>query len=86
MKFEILKDEMFAVPANGYVLDLDEKCENVKRGEVYDDFGYPIKANLDSFFDLDDAKLCRGDDGELYAVEFKPITEEPLIWCPVKKQ
>lgn len=82
MKFTILKNELYAVKNAGYELDFTQKYG--ERLASFFEEQNAIENAIDSFKDLDGAALCRGDDGELYAVEFY-YTGEPMIWQRVRR-
>lgn len=84
MKFEIVDGDIWAVKNAGYKLDLST-MENLHIENVKNEFGETVQVDTDSFYDLDCADLCRGEDGKMYAVEFYWRTHEPLIWCPLIK-
>ena len=87
MKFEIIADEAYAVPNAGYELDFSHGF--YEHNEDYYHGRKTAPSNeVDSFYDLDGAALCKGEDGNLYAVEFaRADTGElfPVIWQRVKK-
>lgn len=77
MKFKIVGDLMYAVKTAGYKLDPTAEMEtdftDCLCGYDYYERENKIAEWIDGFYDLDTAYLCRGEDGELYAVEY--------IWC-----
>ena len=93
-EFEIVKDELYAVEKAGFRLDaendvrhfdfsqwhLSEEKTGTERHE---------ENALDSFYDLDGAKLCKDENGDLYAVEYIYSAalgcSTPLIWQRVVK-
>ena len=85
MKFEIIDGDIGAVKNAGYKLDLST-MDNLHIEKVNNEFGETVQADTDSFYDLNDAKLCKGEDNKLYAVEFYWETQEPLIWCVLTEQ
>lgn len=85
MKFEIIDSDIYAVTNAGYKLDLST-MDNLHIEKVKNEFGEDVHVDTDSFYDLDNAKLCRGEDGKMYAVEFYWQTNEPLIWCVLTEQ
>lgn len=85
MKFEIIDGDIGAVKNAGYKLDLST-MDNLHIANIKNEFGEAMSVDTDSFYDLDDAKLCRGEDNKLYAVEFYLETQEPLIWCILTEQ
>lgn len=85
MKFEIIDGDIDAVTNAGYKLDLST-MDNLHIEKVKNEFGKEVRVDIDSFYDLDNAKLCRGEDGKMYAVEFYWQTNEPLIWCVLTEQ
>lgn len=85
MKFKIIDGDIYAVTKAGYKLDLST-TDNLHIEKVKNEFGEDVHVDTDSFYDLDNAKLCRGEDGKMYAVEFYRQTNEPLIWCALAEQ
>lgn len=85
MKFEIIDGDIYAVTKAGYKLDLSA-MDNLHIEKVKNEFGETMQVDTDSFYDLGNAKLCRGEDGKMYAVEFYLGTHEPLIWCALTEQ
>ena len=85
MKFEIIDGDIYAVTKAGYKLDLST-MDNLHIEKVKNEFGEDVHVDTDSFYDLDNAKLCKGEDGKMYAVEFYWQTNEPLIWCVLTEQ
>ena len=39
---------------------------------------------VDSFYDGWE-KICRGDDGKLYLVDFDIFSHKPLVWCEIEE-
>lgn len=85
MSFEVIDSDICAVKNAGYKLDLST-MDNLHIANIKNEFGEPVQVDTDSFFDLYDAKLCKGEDNKLYAVEFYWKTQEPLIWCVLIEQ
>jgi hypothetical protein len=101
MKFEIIDNDVYAVKNAGYKLDFSHGLPE-HNADYYKQFeknyggiiGNPrLDDDIDSFYDLDGASLCKGEDGNLYAVEYKIVwgedgyscTSVPAIWQRVKK-
>lgn len=85
MKFEIIDGDLYAVKNAGYKLDLST-MDNLHIEKIKNEFGEIVQVDTDSFYELDNAKLCKGEDGKLYAVEYYWLTQEPLIWCVLTEQ
>lgn len=82
-KFKVLSNDLYAVKNAGYELDFGKEYET--------DFPAEWSENrksdeIDNFYDLDSAKLCKDENNELYAVEEAFINNEfkPIIWQKVK--
>lgn len=81
-KFTIINDEVYAVKEAGYKLDFES--------EIHTNFPKGFSENrknreIDSFYDLDCAMLCKDENGELFAVEYYYGMNEkmPMIWQKV---
>lgn len=93
MKFDTICAGEYAVRKAGYMLDLSDNCAGVETEEYRVAYPYlttPEAENrmgdiIDSLYDLDAAELCRGEDGQLYAVEYAYGADGfvPAAWCPV---
>lgn len=89
--FTIINDELYAVKNAGYKLDFENDITHSDFSKWRDPFGNRASSAIDSFYDLDNAKLCRDENGELYAVEYlySDITHDdlgtlmPMIWQKV---
>lgn len=88
--FTIINDEQYAVKNAGYKLDF----ENDTTHSDFSQWHFNRSENrqldkIDSFYDLDNASLCRDENGELYAVEYiysgTTGTFIPMIWQRVTK-
>lgn len=85
IKFTIISDEIYAVKNAGYKLD----WSNGSKTEF--DFGNTDYSEnkqgdiIDSFYDLDNARLCKDESGDCFAVYFDLVTKEPLVWQKVVK-
>lgn len=85
--FTIINNEEFAVKKAGYVLDFDEdSTHHCHEGEdISAEIENKLMRDIDSFYDLDGACLCKDEYGCLYAVEFNFFTKQPAIWQRVKR-
>lgn len=86
MKFEIIDRELNALFDAGYQLDktapIHKDFDGILDGMLPHEAERYISDKIDSFYDQDASSLCRGEDGELYAVEFH-YTGKALIWQKV---
>lgn len=50
------------------------------------DYDESKRVDTDSFYDGWNGKICEDENGELYLVEFNWETNEPEIWCRIKRE
>ena len=79
--FTIISNEEYAVKKAGYVLDFEDTTHNCYEGkDISPETENKLMKDIDSFYDLDNACLCKDEDGYLYAVEFDFTTKQPVVW------
>lgn len=80
MRFEILKED-----CNGYEIKRGTEAGTSFDGEhATVELENKFYKDFDSFYDMDCNKLCKGEDGKLYAVMFDSRdSEKPYIWKEV---
>ena len=86
MNFEVISDKPYAVKDAGYALDFSHGYYE-HNSDYYNGRQTAPSNDVDSFYDLDGAALCKGEDGNLYAVEYKHTDGGmvPAIWQRVCK-
>ena len=89
-KFKIISNELYAVRNAGFELDFENDTRHFDFSEWHlKDSEKDVINALDGFYDLDNAFLCKDENGILYAVEYiyTSVFEKaiPMIWQKVKK-
>lgn len=80
-EFIVTSNELYAVSKAGY--EIDALNDKIHFGE---NLSHPSDDTIDSFYDLDGAKLCVARDDKHYAVEFyENDINKPYIWQLVIK-
>lgn len=91
--FTVIDDQFCAVLINGYELDFD--TDRTHHTDAQDPAVMLNDDGSDDFYDLDTAKLCEDENGELYAVQcgfpacgsgYDPDIMVPLIFQKVRKK
>lgn len=95
--FEVISTDFGAVRKQGYHIKPNTTYHDDRtRIGITDPSSNRWQKMVDSFYDLDDAYLCKGDDGKMYAVDYyysdgKMYSSDyycdhfPIIWQEVEK-